>query len=332
MTDDEPEGIVGRGRRRLGAEARRVERWAATSDGRRGALDLVTGLADRDRDSLASVLGSAIAMRLFLFTVPLTVAVVGLVQVLHASGVVQDLLGRLQVQGSAAVEIERAVRTSSESGIWLLLSGLVLTVWAGRSLTRVLAASAAASWRLPARTARVSVRQVVVVSALMAGLITSDLVINRIHEASGVAVTSGVFVLAATLDAAVWFLICSALPRATTDPGALLPGSALFGLVLAALSWFMHYYLPAKVERASATMGGLAVTVAALGYLFLIGRLATVSLTLDAVVWEQHGSITGVVFDLPGLRVLPRRSPRLRAFFDLEVPTDDPTDPEVGVE
>ena len=325
MTDDEPEGIVGRGRRRLGAEARRVERWAATSDGRRGALDLVTGLADRDRDSLASVLGSAIAMRLFLFTVPLTVAVVGLVQVLHASGVVQDLLGRLQVQGSAAVEIERAVRTSSASG-------LVLTVWAGRSLTRVLAASAAASWRLPARTARVSVRQVVVVSALMAGLITSDLVINRIHEASGVAVTSGVFLLAATLDAAVWFLSCSALPRATTDPGALLPGSALFGLVLAALSWFMHYYLPAKVERASATMGGLAVTVAALGYLFLIGRLATVSLTLDAVVWEQHGSITGVVFDLPGLRVLPRRSPRLRAFFDLEVPTDDPTDPEVGVE
>jgi hypothetical protein len=47
--------------------------------------------------------------------------------------------------------------------------------------------------------------------------------------------------------------------------------------------------------------------------------LAAASFILDAVLHERLGSVSKLFFDLPGLRVLPRRIPRLARFFDLEV-------------
>jgi hypothetical protein len=53
-------------------------------------------------------------------------------------------------------------------------------------------------------------------------------------------------------------------------------------------------------------------------------------LVVDAVVYERFGSITQFVFSLPGVRALPRRSPRLRRFFALEQDDDDGVDPPPG--
>jgi len=318
--------LIERGREQLDAGARRVEQWAAGNPGRRGALDLAMGLNDRDRDSLASVLGSAIAMRLFLFAVPFMLTVVGLIQILGATGLVRSAFSGARIEGAAAAEIEKAIQVSRTSGTWLFLSGLVLTMWAGRSLARVIAAASTAAWRLPGRSAKTTVRQILTTTALVSSLIVVGWVINRVHDASGPAVTSGAFLLAAATYGTLWFFVSLAMPRSTTDPGALIPGSVVFGVSLAGLSWFMHYYLPGKVARASATMGSLGVAVATLGYLFLIGRIAVGSFGLNAVVWEQHGSISSVVFDLPGVRVLPRRFPKLRDYFDLEHRPDAASD------
>jgi len=52
--------------------------------------------------------------------------------------------------------------------------------------------------------------------------------------------------------------------------------------------------------------------------MFLVGRLLAASLIIDAVIFERFGSISGVVFALPGLRRLPAGSPRLARFFDLD--------------
>jgi uncharacterized BrkB/YihY/UPF0761 family membrane protein len=114
-----------------------------------------------------------------------------------------------------------------------------------------------------------------------------------------------------------WFVVSWSLPRGTTDPGALLPGAALTGLTLTALQWIMQYYLPGRIERAADLTGSLGITIAALGYLFLIGRVMASSLILNAVVFERIGSVTGLVFALPVLRRVPERSPRLARFFDV---------------
>jgi hypothetical protein len=63
--------------------------------------------------------------------------------------------------------------------------------------------------------------------------------------------------------------------------------------------------------------GTLGVSVAALGYMFLIGRLMVSSLILDALVYDRIGSVSELLFALPGLRRLPVRFPRLARYFDL---------------
>ncbi len=107
------------------------------------------------------------------------------------------------------------------------------------------------------------------------------------------------------------------LPRGTTDPGAVLPGAVLMGVGFAILQWFMQIYLPAKIARTTDTMGSLATTVATLGYFFFIGRLMSATFVVNAIVFQRWGSISRVVFSLPGLRRLPARSPKLERFFDL---------------
>ena len=44
------------------------------------------------------------------------------------------------------------------------------------------------------------------------------------------------------------------------------------------------------------------------------------SLSVDAVIYERFGSITQFVFSLPLLRILPRKSPKLRKLFGLKKP------------
>ena len=128
--------------------------------------------------------------------------------------------------------------------------------------------------------------------------------------------------------AGTWFFVCLALPRATRDPGAALPGAVVFGLSLTVLQWFMHFYLPKKIENASEVMGSLGVTFATLGYLFFIGRIMAGTLVLNAVLFEQLGSISELVFELPLIRRIPARFPKVAAFFDLPPAAGD--DPDAG--
>jgi uncharacterized BrkB/YihY/UPF0761 family membrane protein len=115
-----------------------------------------------------------------------------------------------------------------------------------------------------------------------------------------------------------WFLLTMTLPRRTTDPGALLPGVILVAVGFAGLSWFMHIYLPDKIERMSDTYGSLAVSVATLGYFFSVGRLLASAFTLNAVAFERFGSVSHYVFSVPGVRAVPTRWPAVARYFDLD--------------
>lgn len=118
------------------------------------------------------------------------------------------------------------------------------------------------------------------------------------------------------MAALVWFLVMATLPRGVRDPGALLPGALFMGVAFAALQTVMPVYLPGKVARTSDTFGILAVTVAVLGNFFFVGRIMASSVC--AVTYERYGSLSQVVFGLPGLRRLPRRHRWLARYFDLD--------------
>lgn len=283
-------------------------------------------LFERDRDAFGSVLGSAIALRLFLFVTALIVAIVTGLAVFFSSDTLDSVISSTGVAGQMASEVEHAATESTARSLGLFLTGLFLCLTAGRSLTRVLAACSAGASGMQARNARASMRVAARVTALVALLIVAAFLLARLRGAYGPALAAGSLAANAVVLSGSWFFVCLALPRATRDPGAALPGAVLFGVSLTALQWFMHYYLPVKIENASEVMGSLGVTFATLGYLFLVGRIMAGTLVLNAVLFEEVGSISELVFELPVIRRIPARFPKVAAFFDLPSPAPDATD------
>lgn len=286
-------------------------------EGRRddgGVVEVATQLYERDRDAFGTVLGSALALRLFLFVVPADIALFGLINVFNLDRWASPLT-------ESPTTGEVATRVFAEDwakSLWIFLSAMVLTLWAGRSLARVLATCSASSWQLPARQAKVKVKNIAAVSGLFLALLLASMLIGRLRRVGGFPVTASSWVLVAVVMGIGWFLLTLVLPRRTTDPGALLPGAILVAVAFAGLSWFMHIYLPDKIERMSETYGSLAISVATLGYFFSIGRLLAGAFTLNAVVFERFGSVSHHIFAVPGVRAIPTRWPAVARYFDLD--------------
>jgi Virulence factor BrkB len=309
---------VARLRRRIGRAGAAVPEWLEQR--RRGALpvDLAMTFYERDREQFASVLGAAIALRLFLFLVPASASLAGLFLLVFGPDAVDTLLRQASVTGSLAAQVQESTQVSRSTALALFLGGLWLSVWAGRNFAKVLGACAAQAWRLSGRQSRVTLRVASAVTALVLGLLVVSAGLSRLRAQFGIATDTASWLATVAVLATLWFTISLVLPRRTADPGALLPGAAFVGLTMTGLQWFMQFYLPGRINRASELVGSLGLAVAVLGYAFLVGRVMAASFIIDAVVWERFGSISGLVFSLPGLHRLPARFPRLARFFDLE--------------
>jgi len=136
--------------------------------------------------------------------------------------------------------------------------GLILPPWAGRGLITVLGACAKGSWRIGGRKAHPSLRSMSAVIALLMLMVTETFLLNLVRSAEGIAVSVAGLVAASVAVGAGWFAVTWALPRGSTDLGALLPGALLVGAGLGVLQWFIHFYVPDRVTRSSAVMGSLA--------------------------------------------------------------------------
>lgn len=316
-----------RGRR--DALAKRGEEWFVKARERGLLVDFAADLFDRDKEANASVLGSTIALRLFLFLLPATVTLVGLAGVLTLTPSVEDDIDASVITGVISKSL---FGISWLSSLWFFVTGLFLTLMAGRSLAKVLAACAGGAWGLTVHESRVKPVAVAALSGVLLADFAASIVFTRLRESGGlpVAVVAWTAVLATTT--VTWFLVMLTLPRKVNDPGALLPGAAMMGVGYTVLQWFMQFYLPNRIARTTDTFGEIAVTVATLGNFFFIGRLMASSFVVGAVVYERWGSLSQLVFALPGLRRAAARSPQLRTFFSLdevqaEASVDPPAEP-----
>lgn len=300
---------------RVDAARRRGTTWWTEFRARSQAAELATSLYERDRSAHASVLGSAVALRLFLFLVPATVALVGLVGVLHVRSFLEEHL-------EATVATGEVARNLSDVSGWrslsLILTGTILTLWAGRSLTYVLSTCAVSAWRMDPARAKSPPLTVLALTGILLGSIAASAVVSLLREVGGVPVAFAVWVGLVAITTTAWFLVMVTLPRGVSDPGALLPGALAMGLGFTALQAVMHVYLPGRVDRTSDTFGSLAATVAVLGNFFFIGRIMAASFVINAVTYERFGSLSQLVFGLPVLQRLPRRYPSLARYFSLD--------------
>jgi uncharacterized BrkB/YihY/UPF0761 family membrane protein len=279
-------------------------------------FDLGFRVYDRDRDAAGTLLGSALALRLFLFFLPLLLFGVGVAGIIGRWIGYDSLSSDVGIAGSVGRQIDSAFEQGS-GGAWLLcVAGIVGMVSTGYSLSRALVLSSAMSWNLGGRQ-RTEVRVIASLAGVIVGIALVSAIVNRIRAASGVAVASVSFIAVLGVYVLLWLVVFQLLPRATTDPGASLPGAAVTALTLTGMQAISVLYLPGAIERSSDLYGAIGISVATLGWIYIIGRVLAFCFSLNAVVFERLGSASGAVFALPVLRALPVRYPRLATFFDL---------------
>lgn len=284
-------------------------------------VDVVLGTFRRDRRAAGSVMSSALAFRLFLFFLPLLLLTIGVAG--FASEVVdaRSVNRAAGISGGLAKEVSAAFHQSGTTRWVAVLLGVWGVLVAGRSLSRVLYAASAAAWGLPVgNPARF--RTVGAVAGLVGTIGLIAILIDRIRESLGLGIASVSFVPALLVYTLAWLGVSLFLPRVTADPGALLPGCVLVGLTLTVMHAVSELYLPDRIDHASQLYGAFGTTVVTLGWFFILGRAIIISIELNAAVYDRYGSISRVVFSLPVLRILARRSPRVRRFFDLTDPSD----------
>jgi uncharacterized BrkB/YihY/UPF0761 family membrane protein len=282
-----------------------------------GAVDLAARIYERDKDAGGTLIGSALAVRLFLFFAPLVLFLVGLAGVVGRQADVSSPADAYGITGSMADYIDQALDQQGSAPWFAMSVGLVGIATTGRTLSRALTLSSALSWQLGGKQ-KLAVRAIGIVIGLVVGLALTAAIVNRIRESSGLAVASISLVAVLVVYLVLWSLLYLALPRGTSDPSAALPGAVLVALVLTGLQAFTQFFLPDQISSSSALYGSLGVLLTILGWFFVIGRVIALSFAVNAVVYERVGSLSTFVFDLPGLRAIPRRFPAVARFFELD--------------
>ena len=164
-------------------------------------------------------------------------------------------------------------------------------------------------------------RTISIVLLMVCSVVATNALYRWIRDAAGaVGGLMGLLAMFAVF-AAVWFVTFLVLPH-RGDPSGLLPGTAVMALAITAMLWFSRFYLPGRLDRASDVYGAFASVTVGLAWLFVFSRLFVLASSLNAVLWERFGSLGGFVFGLPGLRAIPRRYPKVREFFGVDL--DEP--------
>jgi uncharacterized BrkB/YihY/UPF0761 family membrane protein len=300
----------------------RLNRWRERSR----VVDAAVVVIQRDRSVAGTVLGSALAFRLFLFFVPVMLVLVGLMGIVGSWIDADRLLQATTVSGELAVQINLALNQGGY-GRWVaVLTGLVGMAWAGRSLSRVMQASSALAWHAELKL-RVGVRVLVNVVGLLVALALLAALVNRLRD-NGVAAAGLSLGVALAVYTVGWLIMSHTLPRTTSDPGAGIPGAVLVGVTLVALQGVTQWYLPHQISGASELYGALGASLVLLGWFFFMGRVMVFGFAVDAVVYERFGSLSQLVFSLPVLRTIPRKVPAVARFFDLDRRTEAPPVPD----
>jgi uncharacterized BrkB/YihY/UPF0761 family membrane protein len=159
---------------------------------------------------------------------------------------------------------------------------------------------------------------------LMAGLALCASIVNRIRTDLGLPAAGASLLIVAGVYFVVLLTLFALLPRPTPDPGSLIPGAVLVAAVLVLMQAVSQLYLPDRFGKASQLYGAIGTTVVTLGWFFFLGRALVIGLAINAVLYERFGSISTVVFSLPVVRAIPRRSARVRRIFGLDDTADGP--------
>ena len=277
-------------RARLAAAAEQGTARAEAARSRWPAVDALFAIRERDQRVVGKVLAGAVAFRLFVYLLPLMLAVVTVLGIVV--GLDDDSAGEIGDHlGLSRYVVDSIATTSEEShrSLWILVP---LTLWAiysgGVGTARVLHAAHALAWDRPIeRLAHSGLAALVTFGIALAMAVSVGGLQAARDESEGLGLGFVAAEVARLVGVAV--VIGLVLPH-HPDAGWLdmLPGALLIGVGFWALHVVSAYFLAYRIASASELYGSLGVAAALLAWLFVLGRLFVGSAVLNATLWQRH--------------------------------------------
>jgi uncharacterized BrkB/YihY/UPF0761 family membrane protein len=284
-------GMAGRvASMRRSFETRRATAAARLEELRRRTVivDLPVSVFEHDLIAGGYLLAGALAFRLFLLLLPMTLVVVAGLGFAAAEDPTSPATAAsdLGVTGLAASSVRNAAHEAA-GGRWvLLILGLFFLAIACRSAARVLRIAHAFVWREPVERVRTRADDALGVLFAAAALLSAASVVAAIRHWSNAGGLVAI-VLMVLVYFGIWLAFSARLPHGDAPLRALIPGAILVAVGLEGLHIFTAYWLPARIEHGSHLYGALGVAAALLVYLLLVGRLIVTGASLNAVLWNR---------------------------------------------
>jgi membrane protein len=235
---------------------------------------------------------SAVAFRLFLWLVPLSLLAAGILsKVANSDGT--DLASAAKdagVTGAASQQVVTALQNGNRSWWIAVLTGAALFLWATRTLMRNLTVVHAHSWDV--QVPKPKQKDVLITTASFAvAWIAVFLFTAALHRFNGVLPHGSGILVGIVLQAAavggLWYVLSRRLPNHRYDWLDLVPGALIVGFGMAILDTVGRIYLPARLAHSSAIYGSLGIASVMLAWLLLIGQLIVTS-ALSNSMWSDY--------------------------------------------
>lgn len=304
-----------------------IDRARRSATARFGALrrrsSIVDALAQtwkHDAEVAGGVMAGALAFRLFLFLVPTVMfffTAVGTASKI-ASTSTSDMA---RVAGISGVLAKGVVNTESlstgQKWTLLLVSGYAMIV-AARSLVSTLAAAVSLAWQMP----RVRMRKTIPALAFIVFFVLTSWLTSLLGRLRAASPTPGITLTIAWIAiplVAIWWLM-SKLPHRNAPIWALLPGAVVTAVGLQVMHLVTVIYIATSAESKSETYGVIGISLAALLWCYLTGRLVIGATVLNAALWRRYeANNPGLILSTiePGARLVRRIRIWLRSALDL---------------
>ena len=247
----------------------------------------------RDASIGGSVLGAALAYRIFIWLLPFALTLIlGLALVAGRShGSIADLVRHAGITGFVATSVAEAADGTSG---WALVTGLVVAVFVllyqTSALLRAIRATTALAWGLPVTRVPSPTRSGLLFLAWLMAFLALGASAAPVRRALEFPVDAVVDLVLYTLGIPLLWLVLSwfLLPHRSTRPLDLAPGALVVGLGVAAIGLFNTLVLFPWLGEREETYGVLGVAAGLLFGFFLVGRTMELAAALNATLDEER--------------------------------------------
>lgn len=278
------EGLADQSRRSRDAALHELE----VQRSRHGSVDVTCRAVRLDADVHGGLLSAAVALRLFIFVVPVGLVLVTGFGFLADAGQESptDLARRAGITGLIASAVGSAGDLTALNRAVLLVGGLYASGSAARSLRQTLEVVHALVWGQHPDPPR-GVRPALGLLGIAAAAVALVLALGRIRAADAT-VGGAATVVALVVPFAAWWWLSDRLPHGDAPRRALLPGAVLMAVGVQAVHIITVYLLARQVSGRSDTYGALAVAMAVLLWATFLGRLVVATAELNATTWRRQ--------------------------------------------